>query len=487
MFLKFKSGSRAGQSAEVKGEQFVLGREKSTDLKLDDDETSRRHASLKALSDGRAVIEDLQSLNGTYVNGSRIEAPVTLEGGEEIRLGDTVLEAVREQPDPAGTVVSGEMPEAAAAAAAGAGASAGTPPARTPERPQSAIRRTQSAVQRAMLQRSVRRATYIAIGASVVALAAVVLLVTGAFEKSEPSGREIVSAVKPSTVLVEAEAAGSTAGSGTGWVLDADDGLIVTNAHVVDAGDTFRVGVNGQMRDATVVAAAPCDDLAVLKVNDKNGLKTLPLGSQDDIEQGDRVLAIGFPGSASAQDTLTSTEGSVSVAKTSIGVQGDPTARNYPNVIQTDAPINRGNSGGPLVNTDKKLVGVNTLIFRGAEHENEAQGYAIGVDYAKPILDKLKQGKSIGWGGFGFDPVTAKEQAANHVPPGLFVKTTVAGTDAEKQGFAASPHLVVAINGKPVTSFSDYCNAVQGIPSGGSATVTYAGREGRKSAVLKFP
>jgi S1-C subfamily serine protease len=337
-----------------------------------------------------------------------------------------------------------------------------------------------------MLQRSVRRATYIAVGACVVAVVAVVLAVTGAFEKSEPSGSEIVQGVKDATVLVVAEAAGSRAGSGTGWVLDADKGLIVTNAHVVDAGDTFRVGVDGQMRDATVVGAAPCDDLAVLKVNDTKDLKTLPLASQDDIKQGDRVVVIGFPGSASVKDTLQSTEGSVSVTKTAIGITGDPTVRHYPNVIQTDAPINPGNSGGPLVNAAKKLVGVNTIIFRGKGGEVENQGYAIGVDYAKPILDKLSKGKSIGWAGFGFDPVTPKEQQVNHVPPGLFVKTTVQGTDAEKQGFATSPHLVIAINGKPVTTFSEYCNAVQGIPSGGTATVTYAGQDGRHDAVLRF-
>src|SRR3954452_9932084 len=125
MFLRFKSGPKAGQSVEVKGEQFVLGREKESDLKLEDDEASRRHASLKALPDGRAVIEDLGSLNGTYVNGRRLDQPVTLEGGEEIRIGDTVLEASREQADPNATVVAGKQPDAGAARQAGAAAGAG--------------------------------------------------------------------------------------------------------------------------------------------------------------------------------------------------------------------------------------------------------------------------------------------------------------------------------------------------------------------------
>ena len=200
-------------------------------------------------------------------------------------------------------------------------------------------------------------------------------------------------------------AGGARAGNGTGWVLDAEEGLIVTNAHVVDAGETFQVGTEESLSDAEVVGVAPCDDLAVLRVSETEGLESLKLGSQDSISQGDQVVAIGYPTNASPNDELQATEGIVSVVEQTFDVPNDPFVQLYPNVIQTDAPINPGNSGGPLIDSNGNLVGVNTLIFRGRRGEIEGQGYAIGVDRVAEVVEGLRDGDSQAWLGFAFRPL----------------------------------------------------------------------------------
>src|SRR3712207_838583 len=102
MILEITSGADAGRTANVRGDQFTLGREGTTNLVLRDAKASRRHASLRELPDGRVELTDLGSRNGTFVNGQQGTGSVTLNGGEETRIGDTVLRAVPGQaPQPA--------------------------------------------------------------------------------------------------------------------------------------------------------------------------------------------------------------------------------------------------------------------------------------------------------------------------------------------------------------------------------------------------
>ena len=255
---------------------------------------------------------------------------------------------------------------------------------------------------------------------------------------------------------------GARSGNGTGWVLDADEGLIVTNAHVVDAGETFQVGTEDRLSAAEVVGVAPCDDLAVLKASETEGLESLALGSQDSISQGDQVVAVGYPGNASPDDELQVTEGIVSVVEQTFDVPSDPFVQLYPNVIQTDAPINPGNSGGPLIDAAGDLVGVNTLIFRGRRGEIEGQGYAIGVDRVAEVVDDLREGDSQAWLGFAFRPLPEAEAARQGLAPGLLVTSVVPGTPAADEGIVGGKAIVVGVNGDPVQSFREYCEAVEG-------------------------
>jgi S1-C subfamily serine protease len=138
-------------------------------------------------------------------------------------------------------------------------------------------------------------------------------------------------------------------GTGTGWVYDADRGLIITNHHVIAAGTDHRVRVGDEERSARIVATSPCDDLALLAVDDPAGLVSLPIGDQSELRLGDTVVAIGYPGSLAEESTLTATVGVVSVVSTRLVSDLLFDVPRLENVIRTDTAINPGNSGGPLL------------------------------------------------------------------------------------------------------------------------------------------
>ena len=286
--------------------RFVIGREETSDLVLaDDPEASRQHAYLRALPDGRCEIGDLGSRNGTFVNGERLVEPRALSGGEEVRIGQTVPGGAGSG---AGRARAGGS-RARARPVAGPGRGLQTIRRRMPggSRDDSVDRRVQSAVRRALSEQrtEMRRLTLLAGGAVVIAVVAVILIVSGAFSGGEEatSDADIISAVTPSTVQVIANRGGQPFATGTGWVYDLGQGLIVTNAHVIGAGSTvdvlFGEGESANTQRATVVGDSPCFDLAVLKVDDTTGMKGLPVGAQSDLQQGDRVIVLGYPGNFS--------------------------------------------------------------------------------------------------------------------------------------------------------------------------------------------
>jgi S1-C subfamily serine protease len=151
---------------------------------------------------------------------------------------------------------------------------------------------------------------------------------------------------------------------------------------------------------------------------------------------------------------------------------GDPDVRQYPNLIQTDAAINHGNSGGPLVDGNGNLVGINSLTTL----ETQGQGFAIGVDLFKEQADALEQGDSIGF--LGFDFVAGGK--------GLLVNNAVEGSPASDAGFGTRRALVTAIDGEPVPTRAAYCRAVEGSESGETATVSGVTRSGRFRVKLPF-
>ena len=432
MWLTIEVPSQEPLVVEVKGTSTTIGTDPSCDVVIADDEISPRHVELHPLADGRLEIQDLGSKSGTWVGGVRLGGPATLEGGERLRIGRTELVSSLERPDPSERALTRReamqrmVTESHRALALGLGSRRDRGDRGRPGR------------RGCFLWRRRRRGD------------------------DALSPTEIVDLARPSTAIVVALGGGARAGNGTGWVLDAEEGLIVTNAHVVDAGETFQVGTEEALSDAQVVGVAPCDDLAVLKAEETDGLESLELGSQDSISQGDQVVAVGYPTNASPNDELQATEGIVSVVQQTFDVPNDPFVQLYPNVIQTDAPINPGNSGGPLIDTAGNLVGVNTLIFRGRRGEIEGQGYAIGVDRVAEVVESLRDGDSQAWLGFAFRPLPSAEASRQGLAPGLLVTAVVPGTPAADEGLVGGRAIVVGVNGEPVQSFREYCSAVDG-------------------------
>jgi serine protease Do len=204
---------------------------------------------------------------------------------------------------------------------------------------------------------------------------------------------QVVEAVTPAVVTVTSQTSSlgifaeqTRRGVATGFVVGSD-GVILTNDHVVDhASDLTVTTQDGRDLDARVLATDPEHDLAVLHVAASN-LTTVALGDSSEVAVGERVVAIGYALSLSGGPTVTS--GIISSLARTIQVR-DPEAgfpnrvRTYEDVLQTDAALNAGNSGGPLVTLDGRVVGVNAAGNIQAENI----GFAIAIDAAKPLIER---------------------------------------------------------------------------------------------------
>jgi S1-C subfamily serine protease len=446
VWLRVLSGADAGRTVEVPAEQqrpFVLGRVVGCDLVIRDEGASRHHAELRVEPAGGLRLRDLGSANGTYVDGRRIEEAM-LSGGEELRIGAVEIAVMAHRPEAQG----------------GGGAAP-----------------TWSAVGRLVDQhaRGARRATWVALGAAALALATVAFLLVGS-RSDDQTVPQVVRRLTPSTVLVEALRGDRRTATGSGWVLDARRGLVVTAAHVVNEGVSYRVGVGGRARPAELVGSAPCEDLALLRVAGTAGLRAAPLGKGTDIEQGETVVALGFAAGATAGDEVTSTRGVVSSASTTFRDPA-PDVPGYREAVQTDTALNPGYSGGPLVDLRGRLAGVNAAArTTGSDGRPlEGQNYAVGIDRARSVLAELRQGRSIGWIGATFGYPTTAELLDRKLPPGLYLTGAVPGTPAARARLGGRGEVLAGVDGHPLTStLSSYCAAIAGRTRGQQVKLTLA-------------
>ena len=190
----------------------------------------------------------------------------------------------------------------------------------------------------------------------------------------------ILAKVEPSVVdIVASSRRGS--GEGTGIIISSD-GYVLTNAHVVDGASQVSVGAAGSSKalPATVIGADEAHDVALLKIDSASGLPAAELGRSADVKVGEDVVAIGNALGLRGDPTVT--RGIVSAL--------NRTVENLTGMIQTDAAINPGNSGGPLVNSAGQVIGINTAVAAdGAQNI----GFAIPIDKAKSLADRLKTGQ----------------------------------------------------------------------------------------------
>lgn len=222
-------------------------------------------------------------------------------------------------------------------------------------------------------------------------------------------GPSVVSIVASSSQInpYTGDRSSAQTGAGTGIVVSSD-GLILTNKHVVQGGDSFTIVTsdNKEYKNAKVIAADPSNDIAFMKVDAKD-LKPAELGDSDKVEVGQTVVAIG---NALGQFQNTVTTGVISGKSRPItAAGGDGAAEKLTNLFQTDAAINPGNSGGPLVDIEGRVIGINTAVAGSAENI----GFAIPINDAKASLESVQKNGKISRAYLGVRFVMLNEQIAN--------------------------------------------------------------------------
>jgi S1-C subfamily serine protease len=319
---------------------------------------------------------------------------------------------------------------------------------------------------------------------AVAAVAGVLLLTGGGGEEERASGRpaasrpdpesqqpgvprHVVRAARSGTVYIQAEALDRKA-IGSGVLLNARHGRVLTNFHVVAVGGGIQAGSPRRLRPARVRAAAPCADLALLEVPGMGRRQAIRLGRQRRVAAGDPVIALGYPVGRSGRARLTASAGVVSVPRTRLNARA-PNQPRYTNLVQTSARLAPGSSGGPLVGADGRLVGIDTVLIAGPGQQ--AQGYAIGVDRIRAALPGLLRGRSRAWFGAGVFTPSRGFLRREHLPAGLLLTGVEPGTPAAAFGLENS--LLTAIDGRRVgRSLARYCSALDGRRSGDTVTLT---------------
>ena len=267
----------------------------------------------------------------------------------------------------------------------------------------------------------------------------------------------------------------TTYAQGSGVVIQ-DGGYILTNYHVIENGDSYKILMpDGTKVEATVTGSDSSLDLAVLKVSDEDAKQLTPvtIGSSEDLVVGSTVVAIGNPGGEVLANTVT--QGVVSALERS-DVSSSNTTRSV-DYIQHDAAINSGNSGGGLFNYKGELIGINTLKYSGSAYSSvtfEGLGFAIPIDTAYPIaLQLIENGKVIRpqMGVSVADYEGPDEPTGNYPPASVCIYGVNADSPAEKAGLKQYD-FIYAINGERVTSFRELTKILDQYEAGDTVSVT---------------
>lgn len=240
-------------------------------------------------------------------------------------------------------------------------------------------------------------------------------------------------------------------GLGSGVIIK-DNGLIITNNHVIDGADRLEVTLNDNRSfDATVIGTDDTTDLALIKI-DADNLQAISMGDSENLRVGEWVLAVGNPFGF----TSTVTAGIVSAKARNISsTTGYRSHQGVESYIQTDAAVNPGNSGGALVNLNGELVGINTAIY--SQTGNYAgNSFAIPTSIVSKIVDDIEnygtvQRALLGISFTELNPQVAKEKNITAVPAGIFVADVVEGSGADEAGVKAND-VIVSINGNATTN-----------------------------------
>jgi len=303
-----------------------------------------------------------------------------------------------------------------------------------------------------------------------------------------PAGsvQEVAAKVLPSTVSILASSQNGS-GEGSGVILT-DDGMILTNNHVVAGATELQVRFNdGTTASATVVGTDSTDDLAVIKADGVSGLTPATLGNSADLQVGQPVVAIGSPLGLSA----TVTSGIVSALNRPVRTAAEETASGQGqatvmNAVQTDAAINPGNSGGALVDMNGAVIGINSAIASLSESSDGSQAGSIGVGFAIPVDQAKRIAQEIINTGQATHAVLGASvgdaaDANSQIPTGAQVAEVVAGSGAEAAGLEKGD-VITKIGDLNVESADALIAAVRAATPNGSTSITYT-RNGQSETV----
>jgi len=253
---------------------------------------------------------------------------------------------------------------------------------------------------------------------------------------------------------------------GSGFVVD-KDGYILTNRHVIEGADQISVTLsNGRTYEAKLVGKDARTDVALIKIEPKETLTTLPLGNSDTTDVAEWVMAIGNPFGLWADGQVGGP--SVTVGVVSFKGRNMQLTRNTGvDMIQTDAAINPGNSGGPLVNTRGEVIGINTMIITNGPQQSSGVGFAVPINVAKEILPQLRsKGRVIrGWLGVQIQPVTEALARSYHLKDakGAIIADVTDGSPADKAGLKPDD-VVIGVDGREVRDHSDLTSYISSRP-----------------------
>ena len=271
--------------------------------------------------------------------------------------------------------------------------------------------------------------------------------------------------------------------TGSGFVID-DDGHILTNAHVVEGAEdiSVEIGDDGEQREAKLVGADPSSDVALLDVEEDDELTSLELGDSGAVSVGDPVVAIGNP--FGLDRTVTS--GIVSAKARQITA---PNGFSISDVIQTDAAVNPGNSGGPLLDSAGRVIGINSQIASNSG-SNDGVAFAVPIETARDVVDQLLEDGSVerAYLGITGGDITPEAVDALDLPveAGAIVDQVYAGgpaadaglrgSDGESgsgaQAFPTGGDVITELNGEPIEGMEDVISAVNDDKPGDEIVLT---------------
>lgn len=280
--------------------------------------------------------------------------------------------------------------------------------------------------------------------------------------------QDIYSSVIDSVVSISSMTSSGTS-SGTGIIMS-QDGYVITNHHVITGALVISVLTNdNQEYEAALVGSDEMSDLAVLKI-DARGLQAAEFGDSSKLRVGDSVVAIGDPLGVQLRGTMTN--GIISAINRDLTV-GDRTMT----LIQTNAALNNGNSGGPLINCYGQVIGINTVkmsSYYTATASVEGLGFAIPISVAKPIIDELiENGYVAGRPAIGIsgDSLPSYYRTYYRLPDGVYVTSVNEGSDAKAKGIREGD-IVTAINGEKICSIDELNTVKNQYAAGDEVTLT---------------